>query len=117
MIPFGVYWLDILAAGTPPMVSDCDTLNTLKGYNDMEIIRVAAHIDESGRIEIDQPNRLPPGDVIITIERISAADEAADESRWAASFARSQEMLAALADEALRDLEAGLTDELNPDTL
>lgn len=83
----------------------------------MEIIRIAGHIDENGHIEIAQPNALPPGDVMITIEPISAEDEAADEARWAASFARSQDMLAAMADEALADYEAGLTDELDPDTL
>lgn len=75
----------------------------------MEIIRGAGHIDENGHIEIDQPNQV--------IERISAVDEAADEARWTTSFARLQDMLAALADEALRDLEPGLTDELDPDTL
>ncbi len=83
----------------------------------MEIIRVVGHIDENGHIEVDPSSTLPLGEVMITIEPIRPEDEAADEARWAESFARSQDMLAAMADEALRDLEAGLTDELDPETL
>ena len=83
----------------------------------MDTIQVPAHIDENGHIEIDPSTVLPVGDVLITIEPISPADIAADEAKWAASFARSQDLLAEMADEALRDLDAGLTDELDPDAL
>lgn len=83
----------------------------------MATIRLTGHIDKDGRIEIAERVDLPPGDVMIVVEKVSPEDEAADDARWEASFAKSQDMLAAMADEALRDLEAGLTDELDPETL
>ncbi len=83
----------------------------------MATIRLTGHVDENGRLEVDQPDELPPGDVMITIELISSEDEAADEARWAASFAKSQDMLARMAEKALQNLEAGLADDLDPDTL
>ncbi len=51
------------------------------------------------------------------IERYLAAREAEDEAAWDRSFADSQEALARMAEEALRDLAEGRTDELDPDTL
>ena len=39
-------------------------------------MRVAGHIDEKGHIEIDQPNMLPFGGVIITIEPINSEFQA-----------------------------------------
>jgi len=83
----------------------------------MEPIRLNGRIDENGRLEVDQPGKLPPGDVIVTVEPVSAEDEAADEARWSALFASSQDLLAEMADEALRDLDAGLFEDLDPDTL
>ena len=41
-------------------------------------------------------------------------DKLADE-RWDALFAESQDLLAALAAQAIREDEAGLTDEFDPD--
>jgi hypothetical protein len=41
----------------------------------------------------------------------------ADDARWDASFAKSQDTLKRLSDEALRQHEAGLTTELDPDKL
>ena len=41
-------------------------------------------------------------------------DKLADE-RWDALFAESQDLLAALAAQAIREYEAGLTDEFDPD--
>lgn len=40
-----------------------------------------------------------------------------DEAKWDASFASSQEELGQMADEALAEYEAGLTDPLDPDNL
>ncbi len=42
---------------------------------------------------------------------------AEDESQWDAQFAASQDMLEALADEALIEFMSGDTEELNPDTI
>ena len=44
-------------------------------------------------------------------------EELEDEERWQASFAKSQDILARLADEALAEFEAGLTEELDPNSL
>jgi hypothetical protein len=44
-------------------------------------------------------------------------EELDDERAWQASFAKSQDVLAYLADEARADHEAGRTEELDPDTL
>ncbi len=43
--------------------------------------------------------------------------ELGDEGQWAASFARSQSMLDALADEALAEHRDGHTEPLDPDRL
>ena len=50
-------------------------------------------------------------------ELISPEEDAADDARWTASFAASQDLLAHMADQALADLDAGLADDLDPDTL
>ena len=44
-------------------------------------------------------------------------EEVEDEARWDEAFARSHDMLAKLADEALAEDRAGNTQELDPDTL
>jgi hypothetical protein len=41
--------------------------------------------------------------------------EVASEERWAEAFAQHPDALAALADEALRELHAGATEPLDPD--
>ncbi len=43
--------------------------------------------------------------------------ELTDEGQWAASFAKSQPTLEALADEALSEHRSGLTEPLDPDRL
>jgi len=43
--------------------------------------------------------------------------ELASEKRWSDMFEQSQDVLAQLADEALADLEAGRTTELDPEKL
>lgn len=42
-------------------------------------------------------------------------NEMEDEARWDASFARSQDMLAGMAAEAMEEYRAGGTRDLNPD--
>lgn len=44
-------------------------------------------------------------------------EEIRSERRWAESFARSEEVLARLADEALAEYRAGQTEELDPEKL
>ena len=44
-------------------------------------------------------------------------DEMADEARWDASFARSQDLLAGMAAEAMEEYRAGETRDFNPDKL
>lgn len=58
---------------------------------------------------------LPAGeqDVIASI----ILEELADETSWDATFARSQDALAKLADEAMAEYYAGKTLELDPETL
>lgn len=44
-------------------------------------------------------------------------DELEDERRWDESFAKSPDLLAKLATEAMREYRAGKTEELDPETL
>ncbi|MHB8628629.1 MAG: hypothetical protein ACYDBJ_16525 [Aggregatilineales bacterium] len=80
-------------------------------------IQLTGRINDNGVLEIDQPGKLPPGEVIVTVEPVSPEAEAADEARWDALFAASQDLLAEMADRAARDWDAGLADDLDPDTL
>ena len=83
----------------------------------MVAIQLTGHIDEDGRIELSEQTDLPPGDVKITIEPVSAEAEAADEARWDALFAASQDLLAEMANRAARDWDAGLAGDLDPEAL
>lgn len=83
----------------------------------MATIEITGRIDENGQIELNGPANLPPGEVRIIIETIDRDEEAADDARWDALFAASQDVLARMADEALRDLDEGRTDDLDPDNL
>lgn len=47
---------------------------------------------------------------------IEANEIAADEALWDAQFARSQDVLSKLAQEAIEEDEAGLTEDFDPDT-
>ncbi len=78
----------------------------------MATIRLTGHIDESGRLELDQTDVLPPGDVIVTIESISPEDEVASDARWDASFAKSEDLLARMAAKVRKNREQGLNPEL-----
>ena len=75
----------------------------------MEPIRLTGRVNENGQIEIRQTEKLPPGDIVVLIEPISA-EVAADEALWDEQFARSQDVR-----EALAEYEAGLTDDFDPD--
>lgn len=44
-------------------------------------------------------------------------EEIEDEARWDATFAKSQDVLAQLASEAMTEYRAGKTQELDPETL
>lgn len=44
-------------------------------------------------------------------------EELEDEVRWDVTFAKSQDVLASLADEAMAEYRAGKTQELDPETL
>jgi hypothetical protein len=81
----------------------------------MTAIEVIGRVNEQGQLEFDQPANLPPGEVRITIEPISAEEDAADEALWEEQFARSQDKLEQLAQEAHEDYLAGLTEDFDPD--
>ncbi len=83
----------------------------------MTVIEVIGHVDANGHLAFEAPGNLPPGEVRIIIETVDAEAEAADEALWNEQFARSQDVLERLADEALKDQDEGRTDELDPDTL
>jgi hypothetical protein len=58
---------------------------------------------------------LPPEEQDLLANRLLV--ELADEQRWDALFAQSQDQLENLAEEALKEHEAGLTETLDPDRL
>jgi hypothetical protein len=80
-------------------------------------IELTGRINENGELEIDLPEGLPPGEVHVVIEPISAEELAADDALWDEQFAKSQDALARMADQALRDYDEGRTTELDPDKL
>jgi hypothetical protein len=81
----------------------------------MAIIELKARITDDGRIELEKPIDLPPGDVLILIET-EDTEEIAEDARWDKVFADSQDLLAQMSDQALRDLDEGRTIPLDPDT-
>jgi hypothetical protein len=83
----------------------------------MTTIELSGYIDESGHLELEQHANLPVGEVRVIIETVDPQEEEADNKRWDADFANSQDALAKLADRALKNLDDGLTDELDPDNL
>ncbi len=80
----------------------------------MTLVELKGWITQDGQLELEHPANLPPGEVWVLIEPISPDEEAADEALWDEQFARSQELLGRMADEALQDLDEGRTDELDP---
>jgi hypothetical protein len=74
----------------------------------MTAIEILGRVNEEGQLEFEQPARLPPGEVRITIEPF---DIAADEALWDEQFAKSQDVLDQLSQEAHEDYLAGRTED------
>ena len=55
--------------------------------------------------------------MLVTPDQVEAWLDKLDDERWDALFAKSHDVLASLAAQAQREDEAGLTDELDPDSL
>jgi hypothetical protein len=83
----------------------------------MVTIEVLGRVTEDGRLEFELPKDLPPGEVQLIIEYITPEEEAADDEKWERSFAASPEKLDQLVASALEEIDAGLTEELDPDKL
>jgi hypothetical protein len=81
----------------------------------MTAIEVIGRVNEQGQLEFDQPANLPPGEVRIIIEPINVEEDAADEALWEEQFARSQDELEQLGQEAHEEHLAGLTEDFDPD--
>lgn len=77
-------------------------------------ITLKGRVNERGQLEVEVPADLPPGEVRIFLETVDPEAERIDEARWDDSFAKSQDVLERMADKALRDDDAGLTDEIDP---
>lgn len=81
-------------------------------------IEINGHVNEHGEIEFETPPNLPPGDIRIIIESIEDAKAiAADEALWDEQFAKSQDFLDRLADQAHAEYVAGLTEEFDADVV
>ena len=74
----------------------------------MTAIEILGRVDDKGRLEFEPPADLPPGDVRIIIEPV---DIEADEARWDEQFAKSQDLLEQLSQEAHEDYLAGRTED------
>ena len=81
----------------------------------VEPIRLRGRVNDDGLIEIYQTEKLPPGDIVVLIESISAK-VAADEALWDEQAARSPDALEVSVRDALAEYEAGFTDDFDPDT-
>jgi hypothetical protein len=80
-------------------------------------IELTGRINEKGELEVDLPEGLQPGEVHVVIQPVSAEELAADDAMWDEQFAKSQDALGRMADEALKDYDEGRTTELDPDKL
>ena len=85
----------------------------------MTIMQLTGRIDEYGQLALDQPLNLPPGEVLITVERVTDEEQAAIDTAWdeLLSNPRFLAALEKLAAKVIAEFDAGLTDELDPDTL
>ncbi len=83
----------------------------------MATLYVSGHVNDQGQIQLDEPLRIPPGDIQIIIETASEAELAADDAQWDAQFAGSADLLRRMASQALADDVAGRTVELDFDEL
>jgi hypothetical protein len=78
------------------------------------IIELKGHIGDDGKIILDTPTDLPPGNVNIVIT-YADKDEAEDEALWDAQFAATPtSVFDALIEEGLTDYRNGQTDEFDP---
>jgi hypothetical protein len=84
------------------------------GQGTSMIYELKAHIGEDGRIVLQTPADLPPGDVDIVITYLTP-EEKEDEALWDKQFAEtSTTAFDKLIEQALQDYEAGDTDEFDP---
>ncbi|MBX3082636.1 MAG: hypothetical protein KF716_13445 [Anaerolineae bacterium] len=86
----------------------------------MSLIVLRGHVNEAGQIILETPINLPPGEEVeIVVEQITPEAEAADNARWDELLSRAESIrvLEEWGAQALADDEAGLTEDLDPDTL
>lgn len=86
----------------------------------MATFRVIGKVNADGKLEFELPNALEPGtEVEITIATYDADAEAKAEAQWDELLARPESLalLNRMADQARKNRAAGLTEELDPDTL
>jgi hypothetical protein len=81
----------------------------------MVTVELIGRINEAGKLEVELPADLPPGEVRITIQTISADEIAADEALWDEQFAKSQDVLERMSQQAHEEYVAGLTEDFDPD--
>ncbi len=81
------------------------------------LIQVIGHIDKAGHLEVSQPLDLPPGEVLVTLEIMTDAMIAQEDTLWEELFARTPHILDQLLAEGLQSLSDGTADELDPDDM
>jgi hypothetical protein len=78
------------------------------------IIELKGRIGDDGKIILDMPINLPPGDIDIVIS-YQDHNEAQDEAEWDAQFAATPTAaFDSLIEEGLADYQNGQTDEFDP---
>jgi hypothetical protein len=80
-----------------------------------DAVRERLHMTELLNIAFNEASQLPPGEQDMFAKWM--LEELRTEKRWQELFARSQDMLATMADKALAEHRAGKTLPLDPDTL
>lgn len=83
-----------------------------------DLVELKGRINESGKLELELPDNLPPGEVLVTIERIEDdADVKADEALWDAQFAATPDsVFEAMIKDVDEAYAAGLIEDFDPDT-
>ncbi len=78
------------------------------------IIELKARVGEDGKIIVETPANLPPGDVDLVITYLTD-EEKQDEALWDAQFkATPTSAFEKLIDEGLEDYRTGQTDDFDP---
>jgi hypothetical protein len=78
------------------------------------IIELKAHIGEDGKIVLQTPANLPPGDVELVITYLTDEDKE-DEALWDKQFAKTPtNVFEKLIEKGLQDYYNGETDEFDP---